>query len=243
MTATVEHGLIFDVDGVIADTEAINATATIRVLEDLFGISGVVRDDFADGVGRGAAAYVRAAARIHGVELSDEKVSAATSARQNTFLNMLAKEPLPAFPGVLELIHEALIDDGFAVAIATSSTREKSQAVLESAGIPYENMVYVTGSDVSHKKPHPELFLTAAEGLGLPPGKCVVIEDAPNGIESAHAAGCICVAVTNSFPASELTQSDRIVDSLAQIDLSVILELVKQPGLDISGQRGIDHEK
>ncbi|MGB2807101.1 MAG: hypothetical protein WBC22_05150, partial [Sedimentisphaerales bacterium] len=60
------YGLIFDVDGVIADTEAVNARASIKVFEDLFGIKGVKRQDFEAGLGRGAAEYVKAAAGIHG---------------------------------------------------------------------------------------------------------------------------------------------------------------------------------
>jgi len=64
------YGLIFDVDGVIADTEAVNARATIKVFYDLFGLEGVVRKDFEAGLGRGAEEYVKAGAGIHGLELT-----------------------------------------------------------------------------------------------------------------------------------------------------------------------------
>ena len=214
-----EFGLIFDVDGVIADTERVNAEATIRVFAELFGVQGVVRADFQAGLGRGAAEYVRSAARVHGLTLSDEQVAAATAARQANFLHKLEAEPLEAFPGVLELMSAALNSELFRVGIATSSTREKSEAVLRSASVPYTEMVYVTGSEVRNKKPHPELFRTAAEKLGLSPARCVVIEDAPNGIEAAHAAGCLCVAVANSAECEALKEADRIVDSLIELDL------------------------
>ncbi len=221
------YGLIFDVDGVIADTERVNAEASIRVFADLFGVKGVVRADFEAGLGRGAAEYVRSAARVHGIELSDEQVSAATAARQANFLSMLEAEPLPAFSGVLDLMQSASARDDFFVGIATSSTREKSEAVLKSARVPYQEMVYVTGSDVKHKKPHPELFLKAAGKLGLSPSRCVVIEDAPNGIEAAHAAGCCCVAVTNSASRKKLDEADRIVESLESVDLQMLISLLK----------------
>jgi len=212
------NGLIFDVDGVIADSERINAEASIQVFEDLFGLT-VTREDFEAGLGRGAAAYVRAAANAHGVELTDEQVTAASTARQETFLRLLQENPLPPFPGVMELMSAALADPDFRAAIATSSVREKSEAVLKSARIPYQQVETITGSDVTHKKPNPELFLTAAARIGIASEHCVVIEDAPDGVAAAKAAGCRCIAVTNSAPAEKLSQADRIVNSLEEVDL------------------------
>ena len=223
------YGLIFDVDGVIADTEAVNAQASIQVFAELLDIEGVRREDFEAGLGRGAAAYVRAAAPAPGVELDDAQVDAATAARQAPFLSLLDNGPLPAFPGVLELMTAALEHDDFEVAIATSSTREKSQAVLESAGVPWTELVYITGSDVTHRKPHPELFLLAAREIGVDPPRCIVIEDAPNGVKAAHAAGAMCIAVTNSLPAGKLAAADRVVDSLAGIEIEDLLRLFGAP--------------
>ena len=128
----------------------------------------------------------------------------------------------------MALFRAAMEHPDFALAIATSSTREKSVAVLKSAGIPYEKVVYITGSDVTHKKPHPELFKKAVEQLRIPPASCVVIEDAPNGIEAAKAAGCRCIAVTNSVAAGQLEEADRIVDSLEEIDLEQIRSLLQR---------------
>ena len=220
------YGLIFDVDGVIADTEAVNARASAKVFADLFGIEGVKREDFQAGLGRGAAEYVKAAAKIHNLKLSDQQIEHATEMRQRYFLDILDRHPLPAFPGVLELINAALERDDFKLAIATSSTLEKSRAVLESAKIPYQEMVYVTGNDVKNKKPEPQLFLTAAEKLSISPADCVVIEDAPNGVQAAKAAGAKCIAVTNSAPADKLSQADLICESLEEINLRIITDLI-----------------
>ena len=219
--------MIFDVDGVIADTEAVNAAASIKVFAELFGVEGVRRADFVAGLGRGAEAYVKAAAKIHGFEITAEQVAQATAARQENFLEMLRSDPLPAFAGVTELIEAALASEDFRLAIATSSTHEKSQAVLESAGIAYEQMVYITGSEVTHKKPHPELFLKAVGQLGLEGQKCLVIEDAPSGVEAAQGAGCKCVAVTNSALAAELARAEMVVESLVEINLETVRELLR----------------
>lgn len=221
------YGLIFDVDGVVADTERVNAEASIQVFADLFGVEGMVRSDFEAGLGRGAAEYVRAAARVHGIDLSDEQVLAATEARQAEFLSRLDAEPLPAFPGVLELMRAGMEHPDFRVGIATSSTREKSEAVLQSARIPYSQMAYVSGSDVTNKKPDPELFETAAKRLGVAPARCVVIEDAPDGVAAALAAGCRCIAVTNSTTPEKLAAADRVVSTLMEVDLQVIIDLIE----------------
>jgi len=219
------YGLIFDVDGVIADTEAVNARVSIKVFADLFDLD-VVREDFEAGLGRGAEEYVKAGARAHGMELTDEQVEQATQLRQEYFLKILSEEPLPPFPGVMELMNEVMQKEDFRVAIATSGTLEKSRAVLNAVGVPYQKMVYINGNDVKHKKPDPELFLTAAEKIGIEPAHCVVIEDAPNGVQAAKAAGAKCIAVTNSTSATNLDEADLVCDSLEKIDLEMIQKLI-----------------
>jgi len=221
-----DYGLIFDVDGVIADTEAVNARATIKVFEDLFGVKNVKRQDFQAGLGRGAEQYVKAAADVHNLHLTDQQLQQAVELRQKYFLQILASEPLPPFPGVLELINQALQSPQFRLAIATSSTLEKSKAVLDATGVPYHKMVYITGSEVKNKKPHPELFLLAAERINLPPYRCLVVEDAPNGVQAAKAAGAKCIAVTNSTAAENLTHADMVCDSLTQVSLQTIMNLI-----------------
>ena len=219
-------GLIFDVDGVIADTEAVNARASIQMFDDLFGLKGVKREDFEAGLGRGAEAYVLAAAKVHDFEMTPEQIAQATKARQEYFLKMLADEPLPPFPGVLALVQAGMAREDFRVGIATSSTKEKSESVLKSAGIPYDQMAYINGSDVTRKKPDPQLFLLCAERMGISSERCVVIEDAPDGVAAARAAGSKCIAVTNSTTAEKLAQADLVVDSLVQVGIDTVVDLL-----------------
>ena len=222
------YGLIFDVDGVIADTEAINARASIKVFADFLGLEGVVRKDFEAGLGRGAEEYVKAGARIHGLELTDEQIQKITQLRQEYFLKVLKEESMPPFPGVLELMEKAMLKEDFRLAIATSSTHEKSRAVLEAASVPYKKMVYIHGDRVKYQKPNPELFLLAAEGIDIEPANCVVIEDSPNGVQAAKTAGAKCIAVTNSTTAEKLSRADLVCESLEQIDLKTITKLIEQ---------------
>jgi HAD superfamily hydrolase (TIGR01509 family) len=223
------YGLIFDVDGLIADTEPLNAKVTIRVLKDMFGLDGATRKDFAAGIGRGAEAYVKAGAKAHGLELTGEQAKTAAELRERYLIEALHEAPLPAFPGVLPLIHAALERPDFRVAIATSAGRELSQAILESAGVPYDRMAYVNGSEVKKKKPDPELFLTAARRMRLAPARCVVFEDAPSGVQAACAARTRCIAVTNTVPARELVAADLVCASLEQVDLATVQALVDRP--------------
>ena len=162
------YGLIFDVDGVIADTEPVNARVTIKVLADMFGLSGVKKEDFDAGIGKGAEKYVQAGADAHGLTLTDEQVKAAANLREKYLIKAIRAEPLPAFPGVLELINGALHRRDFRLAIATSASLELSRAILESAKVPYRKMVYVTCSEITKKS----LILSF---FSLPPAGCVSI--------------------------------------------------------------------
>lgn len=220
------YGLIFDVDGLIADTEPLNARVTIRVLAEMFGLRGVRPEDFAAGYGKGAEAFVKAGARVHGLELTDAQAHAGAELRERYLTEAVRAEGLPAFPGVLDLIHAALAQDGFRLAIATSATRELSEAILDAVKVPHQKMVYVSGSEVTKKKPDPQIFLIAIERLGIEARRCVVFEDAPSGVQAARAAGARCVAVTNTVPAAELAGADRICDSLEEIDLNSLRALV-----------------
>lgn len=223
-----KYGLIFDVDGVVADSETVNVQATGQAFAEILGIPSVRVEDFDAGIGRGAHDYVRAGAATHGRELTQEQVNAVVEARQENFLGILQREPLPAFPGVLELMEAALASPIFGLAIATSGTRQKSMAVLTSAGVPYDELEYICGDDVTHKKPAPELFSVACRRLQLPAQVCVVIEDAPNGIAAAHAAGCRCIAVPNTCTADKLAAADRIVDSLTEVNLEMLESLLSE---------------
>jgi HAD superfamily hydrolase (TIGR01509 family) len=218
--------MIFDIDGLIADTEPLNARVTIRIFGEMFGLRGVRPEDFAAGFGRGAEAYVKAGAAVHGLALTDEQTAAAASRRERYLIEALQRESLPAFPGVPALIQAASTQGEFRLAIATSASRELSQAILKAAGIAADWKAYVSGSDVKKKKPDPELFLTAAERMKLAPARCVVFEDAPSGVQAARAAGARCIAVTNTVPAEELPGADCVCRSLEGIDLATVRSLI-----------------
>ena len=121
-------------------------------------------------------------------------------------------------PGAVELV-TAIPEGNWCV--VTSGTRHLAIARLQLAGIPLPK-VLVTADDVVHGKPHPEPYLRGAILLGVNPKECLVIEDAPAGIQSAHAAGMKVIALASTYPAAKLSEANADVDRLSQIEVHVI---------------------
>jgi HAD superfamily hydrolase (TIGR01509 family) len=113
------------------------------------------------------------------------------------------------------------------IALATSSRREKMQLLIEKMGWHHFFDAIVTGEEVHHGKPAPDIFLQAAERLGLSPAECVVIEDAASGVAAAKNAHMKCVAITTTHSAEQLWQADLVVDSYEHADLKDWCQLIK----------------
>lgn len=126
-------------------------------------------------------------------------------------------------PGASELL-DALRAEGVPVALVTSSLGEIADAVLKSVGRDRFDAV-VTADDVTRTKPDPEPYLTAAHLLGVEPVRCVVLEDSPNGVAAATAAGCAVVAVPSLLPI-ERAPGRRVVSSLTEIRVADLRTLV-----------------
>jgi len=123
---------------------------------------------------------------------------------------------LHLLPGVRELLAE-LKEDGFGLAVGTSTPRANLEFMLEQTGAYGTFDATVTSEEVRQGKPAPETFLRAAEKLGVGVGRCVVVEDAVAGVQAGKAAGMAVVAVTTTRRREELAEADRIVDSLAEL--------------------------
>ncbi len=120
---------------------------------------------------------------------------------------------LAAVPGALESV--SLAQRG-RWAVVTSGGRELAAQRLAAAGLPVPE-VLVTGDDVKEGKPDPEPYLRAATELGVPAAHCVVVEDAPAGIQAAKRAGMTVLAVTTTHQAAELTQADHVFSSMDEV--------------------------
>jgi beta-phosphoglucomutase len=217
--------IIFDVDGVVADTEALNAAASVLMFQELYG-TAVQAEDFRAFVGMGDERYVQGVAEKYGVSV---EAAAAVECRKVNFFRLLQDQPLPAMAGVLELVQAAREDAQTRVAVATSGNKDKQFPVILGTGLKLEWFdVVVTGDDVTEKKPDPQIYLVTAAKLGVDPARCVVFEDAPAGVTAAKAAGMKCVAVTSSVEAERLAEADVVVDSLAEVSLETARGLVER---------------
>jgi HAD superfamily hydrolase (TIGR01509 family) len=190
--------VLFDMDGVLVDSEPIINAAAIRALAE-FGISARPAD-FEPFVGAGEDRYVGGVAELHG-----RTYVAEMKRRTYDWYLKLLPSMGKAFPGARELV-ELLHHRRVPCAVASSADRVKVEANLTQVlGIALDRFAaIVTGEDVVRRKPYPDIFLEAARRLDIPPPACCVIEDAVHGVEAAKAAGMRCVAVTTSFPAEAL---------------------------------------
>ena len=120
---------------------------------------------------------------------------------------------LEPMPGVVELLR-GLQQRGRGMAIVSSTPRANIELILGSLGLAGAFAVVVAAEDARRGKPHPEGFLAAAERLGVAPADCVVLEDAPEGIEGAKAAGMRCIGVATTRPPQRLSAADLVVGRL-----------------------------
>ncbi len=120
-------------------------------------------------------------------------------------------------PGAVELVRS--VPEG-RWGVVTSGSRLLAKNRLRFCGLPVPE-VLVTSDDVAHGKPHPEPYLKGAEWLGFSPGDCLVIEDAPAGIESARAAGTKVVGIASTYGVDSLKQANAVIRKLAQIQVSL----------------------
>lgn len=209
---------IFDWDGVVIDSSRqhergweLLAAEQGRVLPpDWFKASFGMRNDRVIGELLG---WTRDADAIHRLSLRKEEL----------YRDLIRRDRIQPLPGVVEWLG-ALRDAGVPCAIATSTPRVNLDCVMDLLDLRVYFATAVTAEDVSHGKPHPEVFLTAAARLGAPPARCVVFEDAHVGIEAAQAAGMKVVGVATTHPAETLTDADRVVQRLDELTVASLAE-------------------
>ena len=190
---------IFDMDGVLCDSEPFIAAAAIRMFKETHGVE-VEEEDFLPFVGTGEDRYLGGVAEKYGVTLELERDKAETY----RLYGECVKGKLQALPGVKTFIENAKAA-GILLAVATSADEVKLKTNLHEMGLD-ENLfdALVNGLEIEHKKPAPDIFLEAAHRLGVDPADATVFEDAVNGVQAAKAAGAHCVGITSSFSADEL---------------------------------------
>jgi HAD superfamily hydrolase (TIGR01509 family) len=195
-------GIIFDMDGVLVDSEPFICEAAMRMFQETYGLA-VRKEDFIPFVGAGEDRFIGGVAEKHGINLTMPRDKLRT---YEIYLDII-RGRLHPLPGAVDFVRAARLR-GYKLALATSADRVKMIGNLTEIGLAVEAFdAVVTGDDVARKKPDPQIFLLAAERLALPPAECLVIEDAPNGVQAARAAGCRCLGILSSFSPQRLQKA------------------------------------
>jgi beta-phosphoglucomutase family hydrolase len=164
--------------------------------------------------------------RMFGISGPPERVAALGDRKEAIYRDLLAQDAV-ALPGAKQLL-AALHAAGYRQALGSSAPPANLEAIIHLLGIaPYLDAV-VSGEQVAHGKPAPDIFLAGAERLGIAPMHCLVIEDAPAGVAAAHAGGMRCLAVRRAGQpdAPGLDAADALVDSLEHASVALVDQLL-----------------
>jgi beta-phosphoglucomutase-like phosphatase (HAD superfamily) len=210
--------VIFDFDGVIADTERLHLAALRAVLEPR-GVS-LGDEEYAERyLGFSDHDLLIALARDRSLAWSPATI-ASLIADKGVRFNTLVSSGSVVYPSAIRCI-ERLARAGASLAIASGAFRHEIESMLDAVSMRRHFPAIAGAEDYAEGKPSPAPFLEAAKRAGRPASDAVVIEDTPWGLEAAHAAGCATIAVTNTYPRSALA-AGIVVDSLDEVDVSLL---------------------
>jgi HAD superfamily hydrolase (TIGR01509 family) len=209
-------GIIFDMDGVIIDSNGIHYQNWNRYFEGKFNIT-IDKVEFASHLGESAIDFTKTFVKRYNLTVSPEEALAEILSYYgdaHALLKKGAKEILP-------LLHRE-----FRIALATGANREYAAAVLKETGILNHFDFVIAGNEVKQAKPSPEIFLKAANGLHLLPHECIVIEDADHGLKAAKSAGMRCIILEDEFTKHQLHKgADLKISELSELNKKMILKV------------------
>lgn len=205
------RAVIFDMDGVIVDSEPRHERAFIDVIEEI-GYGDRHGITFAHYVGRSdQELWVDFVAKHNPPHTLEELL-----ARKRRRVVEIIRRDQPLFAGLPELVEK--LAARVPLALASGSERQVVDEVLALRNLRRFFSATISGSDIKRGKPAPDIFVRAAELLGVPRNDCWVIEDSKPGVAAARAAGMRVVAITNTHPAHELGQATHVVRSYDEIE-------------------------
>lgn len=212
MSKVERPGVLFDMDGVLVDSEPVITAAAVEGLRR-YQVPAQP-EDFKPFTGMGEDRFIGGVAEKYGVPY----VTAMKDLVYDIYGEMVDAQ-LTVYPATAPTLKQ-LRALGFPMALASSADLVKITHNLRVASIPFDTFDHVvSGNDVTRKKPFPDIYLYAAEKISLPPVQCVVVEDAVSGVQAAKAAGMRAIGITTSFSREALftAGADWVVDDIGQI--------------------------
>lgn len=222
----MSRAVIFDMDGVLVDTARPHYESWVAVGRER-GVR-ITWEQFHQTFGQPNHQIIP---RLFGPGLCADEIRRIDERKEAAFREVFRHSIRP-LPGVVELIR-GLHREGWRLAVGSSAPPENVELVLEALGVADYFGAVVCARDVERGKPAPDVFLKAAHAVGVEPARCLVIEDAPAGIQAAHAAGMVCLALTTSHPATALERADRVAANLegfTAVDAACMLERQAKAG-------------
>jgi HAD superfamily hydrolase (TIGR01509 family) len=217
--------VIFDFDGVLADTEGLHLLA----FQETFAARGwtLTERDYADRyLGYDDRTLIGTYLRDHGLRSAGDEIERLMREKAAAFDRLLSSGPVlyPSAPGCVRALAAR-----FPLAIASGSLRTEITGILERAGLLGVFRGIVSADDVSRSKPAPDSYLRAAELLSVRPQDCVAVEDSRWGIDAAKHARMRTIAITSTSPRSALAAADRIIGTLDELSPDLIDALAGRP--------------
>lgn len=223
VNASAPIGVIFDMDGVLVDSAAAHFQSWRRLGRQQ-GIQ-VTQEQFSATFGR----QNRDIIPLLFGRVSEPALQELADRKERIYRDLIRADP-PIVDGAMDLVvslHEA----GAQLAVGSSGPRANIDLILEAMGVRDRVRVVVSSDDVSRGKPDPQVFSMACGRLGVPSRQCVVIEDAPSGVEAARAAGAYCVAVLMHHSRESMKRAHRVVEKLADLRVADLFSLVLDENL------------
>jgi beta-phosphoglucomutase len=222
---THQLAAIFDMDGVLVDSYHAHFKSWQLLAE---GEGHTLSEaEFAEQFGRTNREIITT---YWGEDRYSEEELAVLDDRKEAAYREILRADFPPMPGAESLLR-SLCHAGFGVAVGSSGPPENIELVLSEMGIASLFGAVVTARDVTRGKPDPQVFLIAAERLGVAPARCAVVEDAPAGVAAANSAGMASIGLASTGRTrEELSEADLIVDSLDELSPALVRDLIERAG-------------
>ena len=210
--------VIFDMDGVLVDSQPYHFKADIDTMAEY----GVIKDQkfYESFAGTLTADRMRTLKEMFGLDVPVEEM---TIKRENMILDIMGKEDIKPVSGIPEFLR-SIKEKGLTTAVASSSDYKLINLILDRLKIAKYFDSVTSGSDVKRGKPSPDVFLLAAERIGIEPAECLVVEDSENGVKAAKAAGMKALGYINpTCGKQDLSLADFITDDFKKISIDMFI--------------------
>ncbi len=221
------RAVIFDMDGVILDSEPVQLEAVNQILAR-YGIHWT-QETFRHHIGLRSIDFFKNLKKLYPLrEPLDELVAFHKETYCKLIQEKIDQKEIQENTGLTSLLKQ-LKRAGFRIGLATSSSRREVEIITQGLNIEKFFATFTCGEDVVEGKPAPEIFLKTAKALGVDPGQCVVIEDSPIGLRAALQAGMRCIAIpTLSTHDGDFSRADLKLSSLQEVSDSLINSLLNK---------------